>query len=84
MLSDVGHTFERQLGIVWKMPNSLRPLMEKMGHDLITRNGYDSFEVPIPTALLVDGTGALKIIYIEPGFHMRVEPETGLELINTL
>jgi peroxiredoxin len=84
VLFDVGDKFARQLGIVWKMPDSLRPLMERMGHDLIKRNGDDVFEVFIPTTLLVDGNGVVKNTYIEPDFHKRVEPETVFEWINAL
>lgn len=84
VLSDVGHKFARQLGIVWKMPQSLRPVFQKVGHDLIKRNGDDSFEVPIPATLLVDGNGLVKNTYIEPDYTARVEPEAVLEWINVM
>jgi peroxiredoxin len=84
VLSDVGHKYARQLGIVWQMPDNLRPVFEKLGHDLITRNGDDSFEVPIPATLLVDGKGVVKKTYIEPEYTKRVEPDTVLEWINAL
>ena len=84
VLSDVGHKYARQLGIVWKMPESLRPFFEKVGHDLIRRNGDDTFEVPIPSTLLVDRNGVVKNTYIEPDYTARVEPETVLEWIEAL
>ena len=84
VLSDVGHKFARLLGIVWKMPQSLRPVFQKVGHDLIKRNGDDSFEVPIPATLLVDGNGLVKNTYIEPDYTARVEPEAVLEWINVM
>lgn len=84
VLSDVGHKYARQLGIGWQMPDNLRPVFEKLGHDLITRNGDDSFEVPIPATLLVDGKGVVKKTYIEPEYTKRVEPDTVLEWINAL
>jgi peroxiredoxin len=84
VLSDVGHEFARKLGIVWKMPESLRPVFQKIGHDLIKRNGDDTFEVPIPTTMLVDGNGAVMNTYIEPDYTSRVEPETVLDWIKAL
>jgi peroxiredoxin len=84
VLSDVGQKFARQLGIVWKMPDNLRPVFEKIGHDLVKRNGDDSFEVPIPATLLVDRKGVVRNAYIEPDYTKRAEPETLLEWINAL
>ncbi|KAK3094278.1 hypothetical protein LTR53_019473, partial [Teratosphaeriaceae sp. CCFEE 6253] len=52
VLSDVGNAFARQLGIVWKQPDSLRLHFKAFGHDLSAVNGDDSFEIPIPCTLL--------------------------------
>jgi peroxiredoxin len=84
VLSDIGQKFARQLGIVWKMPDNLRPAFVKFGHDLVKRNGDDTFEVPIPATLLVDGNGVVRNAFIEPDYTKRVEPATILEWIDAL
>lgn len=66
------------------MPEYLRPVFEKIGHDLIKRNGDDSFEMPIPATILVDGKGVVKNTYIEPDYKQRVEPDTVIEWIDAL
>jgi hypothetical protein len=34
VLSDTGNKYARKLGIVWKIPESLRPVFKRMGNDL--------------------------------------------------
>ncbi|ERS98758.1 redoxin domain-containing protein [Sporothrix schenckii 1099-18] len=78
VLSDVGNGFARQLGIVWKQPDALRPVFDKFGHNLPGRNGDDSFEVPVPTTLLVDKDGIVRNIHVDPDYTTRLDPEVAL------
>ncbi|KAK5136315.1 hypothetical protein LTR08_003688 [Meristemomyces frigidus] len=84
VLTDAHNEYARKLGIVWKMPENLRPIFEKFGHDLPKRNGDDSFEVPLPATLLVDKDGIVRNVYAEPDYVKRVEPQTVLEWIDQL
>jgi peroxiredoxin len=84
VLSDLGNKFARELGIIFPMPDSLRPTFKAFGHDLVARNGDDSFEVPVPAALLVDGKGTVRNTYINPRYWERIEPSTALEWIDEL
>jgi len=84
VLSDVGNKFARELGIIFPMPDTVRPTFKALGHDLVARNGDDSFEVPVPATLLVDGEGIVRNAYINPHYWERVEPSTVLEWIEAL
>ncbi|KAJ5492702.1 hypothetical protein N7539_001448 [Penicillium diatomitis] len=84
VLSDTSNKYARKLGIVWKMPETLRPVFKTAGHDLIEGNGDDSFELPIPASLLVDGKGVVRKTFVDPDYTKRLEPETALEWINTV
>ena len=84
VLSDVGNKFARQLGIVFQQPDTLRPVFEHFGNDLKTRNGDDSFEIPLPATLLVDEKGVVRNAYIETDYSKRLEPSTALEWIDAL
>jgi peroxiredoxin len=84
VLSDVGNNFARELGIIFSMPDSIRPAFKAFGHDLVARNGDDSLEVPVPATLLVDGQGVVRNTYINPHYWERVEPSTVLEWIDGL
>lgn len=78
VLSDVGNGFAHKLGIVWKQPDTLRPVFEKFGHNLPARTGNDSFEVPVPTTLLVDKDGIVRNAFVEPNYTQRLDPEVAL------
>jgi peroxiredoxin len=84
VLSDIGNKYARKLGIVWKMPDTLRPVFKTMDKELIKRNGDDSFELPIPASLLVDRKGIVRKTFIDPDFTQRLETKTALEWIDTL
>ena len=84
VLSDVGNTFARKLGIVWKQPDTLKPVFKQFGHDLKEFNGDDSFEVPYPATILVDGEGFVRNLYVEPDYTKRLEPEVALGWVDEL
>lgn len=84
VLSDTGNKYARKLGIVWKMPETLRPTFKTLGNDLVKSNGDDSFELPIPASLLVDGKGVVRKTFVDPDYTKRLEPETALQWIDTL
>ncbi|KAF2639598.1 redoxin domain-containing protein [Massarina eburnea CBS 473.64] len=84
VLSDAGNKLARELGIVWKQPAELKPLLKQFGNDLEKQNGDDSFEVPIPATFLVGKDGVVKNVYFEPDYRKRVEPATALEWIEKL
>lgn len=84
VLSDVGNKLARQLGLINSLPDNLRPIFKQVDVDLEARNGDDSFEVPVPATLLVDGNGIVRNAYINPQFWVRAEPETVLGWIDAL
>ncbi|CZT14134.1 uncharacterized protein RCC_00107 [Ramularia collo-cygni] len=84
VLTDLHNAYARKLGIVWRQPESLRPVFETFGHDLPRRNGDDSFELPLPATMLVDGEGVVRNLYLEPDYVKRVEPLTVLDWIDEL
>lgn len=84
VLSDVGLKLARKLGIVWKQPETLRGVFDAFGTDLKARNGDDSFEVPIPTTILVDRDGIVKNVHVDPDYTRRLEPQEALDWVNAL
>ncbi|KAH8426530.1 peroxiredoxin-like family protein [Aspergillus melleus] len=84
VLTDSHNEYARKLGIVWKQPESLRPVYEALGHDLQQRNADKSFKVPIPATLLVDKDGIVRNMYLNVDYFKRVEPKAVLEWIEAL
>ncbi|KAK3332782.1 thioredoxin-like protein [Cercophora scortea] len=84
VLSDPGNELARKLGLVWTMPGYLKPLFDEYGFDLKSWNGDDSFEVPIPANLLVDGKGIVRNVYANADYRRRLEPAVALAWIDAL
>ena len=78
MLSDVGNALARQLGIVWKQFDELKDVSEALGVDQVARNGDDSRELPVPTTLLVDKSGVVRNVHLDPDWSKRLEPSVAL------
>ncbi|CAK7236653.1 hypothetical protein SCUCBS95973_009681 [Sporothrix curviconia] len=84
VLSDVGNAFAAKLGIVWKQPDTLRPVFEAFGHNIPKRTGNDSYEVPVPTTLLVDGKGIVRNIFVDADYTKRLDPEVAIGWVDAL
>jgi peroxiredoxin len=83
VLSDLHNTLTKKLGILYDQSGA-RGLHDKLGIDLIARNGEDTWEVPIPATILVDKSGIVRATYIETDFRKRLEPEVALRWIDSL
>lgn len=84
VLSDAHNELAKQLGILFAHPDTLRPVFKQFGHDLETRNGDDSFEVPLPASFLVGKNGIVVNSFINPDWTKRLEPSVALEWVATM
>ncbi|PVH80031.1 redoxin domain-containing protein [Cadophora sp. DSE1049] len=84
VLSDVGNRCAKELGIVYQQPEELRGIFEGLGNDLRKRNGDDSFAVPVPMTILVDGGGVVRKVHVEADYFVRLDPDVTLGWIDEL
>jgi len=62
----------------------MKTVFKTFGTDFQKRNGDDSYELPIPATILVDGKGVVRNTYVEPEYQKRLEIATALEWVNAL
>ncbi|KAI4156007.1 MAG: hypothetical protein LQ340_000596 [Diploschistes diacapsis] len=84
VLSDESNKLAKQLGLLFAMPDTLKPVFEMFGTDLKKRNGDDSFEVPVPATMLVDQHGIVRNTWVDPDYTKRCDPKTTLEWIGAM
>lgn len=84
VLSDVGNTFARQLGLVHKQPEGILSFHERIGVDYKKGYGDESHEIPFPATILVDGKGVVRNVFVDADIVKRLEPDTALEWVNAL
>ena len=81
VLSDEGNRVAHQFGIVFQLPEDLRPIYAGFGINLSAVNGDDMFELPIPATYVIDTDRKICMAFVEPDYTKRLDPE---EIITTL
>jgi len=84
VLSDVGNHVARQFGLVFVLPEALRPIYEGFGIDILTANGDETFELPIPATYVIDRDRKIKMAFVDADYTQRVDPEIVLSALEEL
>lgn len=74
ILSDAGNKVSEQMGLVFELPQALRPIYEKFGTDLVAYNGDDSFKLPVPATYIVGQDGVIVFDFVNADYTLRLEP----------
>ena len=84
VLSDVGNTLAKQCGLVFTLPESLRPIYSAWEIDIPDHNGNDSFELPIPATYIIDTYGKIRYVFADMDYTKRLEPDIIIEQLKML
>lgn len=82
VLSDVGSTVARGLGLSYPVSAPVRAAMEKLGTDLEQVNG--TWELVHPAVVVVGRDRVLRFVDVHPDFVTRTEPAQILEAVKSL
>jgi peroxiredoxin len=74
ILSDTGNQAAEQMGLVFELPEALRPIYEKLGIDLPAYNGDDSFKLPVPATYIIGQDGVIRHHFVNADYTARLEP----------
>ena len=78
ILSDPRNDYAAQLGLRFVLPPDLRAVYLSFGIDLPAGNGDDSWTLPMPGRLIVDRSGVVRAVDVDPDYTVRPEPATTL------
>lgn len=84
VLSDGGNRISRQFGLVFQVPEDLRPIYEGFGIDLPAHNGDQTFELPVPATYVIATDGTLAHADINVDYTHRMEPTEILAVLERL
>ena len=68
-------------GLAFTLPDDLREVYLGFGNDLAIRNGDPSWQLPVPSRFVVDGSGVVRFVQADPDYTYRPEPETTLDAL---
>ncbi len=84
LLSDPGHQFLEQLGVVHSLPDELIEIYQGFGIDLERFNGDDSWRLPLPGRIIISPDGSIYNIALTTDHTQRPEPDETLELLKKM
>ncbi len=84
VLSDVGNQVAREYGLVFQIPEELRPIYESFGMDLSAHNGDESFELPVPATYVLDTAGTVRTAFVNPDYTKRLDPADVVSALRVL
>ena len=72
VLSDAGNGLARAYGLVFRLPDELRPYYERIAVSLQAYNGDSSWQLPIPATYVVDRTGTIRFAHVDADYTRRL------------
>lgn len=81
VLSDVGNTYAKSLGLVFQMPEDLRALYHSFNLNVDAHNGNKDYELPMPATYVVNAEREVIYSFISEDYTERLEPSTILEVL---
>lgn len=84
VLSDRGNLVARRYGLVFQVPEELRPIYAQFGIDLPASNGEASFELPVPATFVIDRKGIIQFAFVDTDYRRRAEPASLLAALDRL
>lgn len=84
VLSDVGNVVARDYGLVFQLPENLRPIYSGFGIDVPAHNGDDTFELPIAATYVIGADGTVAHAFVNADYTQRLEPSEILSALAKL
>ena len=81
ILSDAGNQTAKDFGLVFTLPQELKPVYAGFGIDLPKANGDNSFELPIPATYVIGRDGTILYDFVDTNHTNRPEPSQIVEVL---
>ena len=84
MLSDPGGIVSDRYGIMIDLPEVIRPLYLRLGHDLPRINGTGNWRLPRASTFVLARDGRIALAHAGETQRHRLEPEAAIEAVRRL
>ena len=74
VLSDRDNEVAKKFGLVFTLPESLRPIYNNFGIDISAHNGDSTFELPLPATYVVAADGTIVYSFANADYTQRLDP----------
>lgn len=84
VLSDVNADYARQLGLVFTLPEELKPIYQNFGIDVEKHNGSGQFDLPLAATFVINQAGDIVSTFVDADYTQRQDPQQIIEVLNLL
>jgi peroxiredoxin len=84
ILSDLDNGLGLQCGVVFRLPDPYRRLLERYDIDLGKRHGNAGWFLPVPATYIIDRDNVIRWAFLDLDFTRRAEPSIVLDLLTRL
>ena len=84
VLSDRGNVYAKELGLVFALPESLRPIYNNFGIDIPAHNGDSTFELPLPATYVIAADGTIVYSFADADYTQRLDPNKIVMALNNV
>lgn len=84
VLSDRGNILAKELGLVFTLPESLRPIYNNFGIDISAHNGDQTFELPLPATYVVAPDGTVAYSFANADYTQRLDPSEIIKALDNI
>ncbi len=74
VLFDQGNKVAESFGLVFELPEVLRPIYASFGIDIPEYNGDATFKLPIPATFIIGQDGVIRYHFVDADYTKRSEP----------
>ncbi len=74
VLSDRDGAVAAAYGVDWEVPEAVRPVFLRLGHDLAALNGDGRWRAPLPAVFVVGGDGRIALAHADRAMARRLDP----------
>ena len=84
VLTDTDATYARELGLVFTLPEEVRPIYQNFGIDVEAHNGTGKFDLPLAATFVVGTDGTITFAVVDSDYTVRAEPSDIITAVETL
>ena len=84
VLSDPEAEFAKSLGIVFTLPDSLKPIYAEFGIDVEQHNGPGKFDLPLAATFVIGRDGKVVFVDVNADYTYRAEPSDIVDILASI
>ena len=82
VLTDINSDYAREIGLVFTLPEELRPIYKSFGIELEAHNGKGQFDLSLAATFVVRVDGTITYAFVAADYTQRAEPADIVKELN--